>query len=104
MPNASPVAPNKAIVQIPPVTLIADNCLVHILEVLRHETPWGEEFTVAVKLDCGKISTRVFDLTVRNEKELKAKILAEITRLKMMRLVYGDEITQEIVGGVPLVP
>lgn len=86
-------------IQLTPFTFILDRCLVHILEVIMHKGLLGEEYTVAVKLDCGKISTRVFDLTVKNERELKAKLMAEITKLRMLRIVYGDEITQGIVGG-----
>ena len=103
-PGPSPPPVNRLVIQVPPVVFAAEGCLVHILEVLQHRAPWGDEYSVAVKLDCGKISTRVFNLTVRNEEELKAKILAEITKLKMMRLVYGDELTQEVVGGTPIVP
>ena len=90
-------------VQIPPFTVVVDNCLVHILEVLEHRLPWGEEYTVSMRVDCGNIRTRVFNLTVKNTQELKAKILAEITKLRLMRYIYGDKYTQEIVGGVSIV-
>ena len=97
--------PQRVTIQVPPFTLAVDGCLVTILEVLKHEAPWGTEYTVALRADCGKISSRVFSLTVRDEEELKAKIKAEIAKLKIMRLELGDELTQEIVGGVmPVVP
>lgn len=92
-------APKRLLVQLPPFTVIVDNCLVHVLEVLRHNTRWGTEYTVALRVECGAVSSRVFNLTVRNEKELKAKILAEVTKLRLMKYVYGKEFTQEVVGG-----
>ena len=95
---------DRKLVQVPPLTVEVDDCLAHILEVLQHDTPWGTEYSVSVKLECGPISSRVFNLTVRNERELKGKLIAEVTKLKIMRLVFGDAYTQKIVGGVPIAP
>ena len=84
---------------VPPFTLEVEDCLVDILEVLKHEYPWGEkQFTVACKIRCGDVETKVFDLTVSDTRELKAKLLAEITKLKVMRMVYGDDYVRRVVG------
>ena len=86
-------------VQIPPVSFAADGCLVHILEVLRSTAPDGNPlYHVALKIQCGPIESKVFNLTVKNNRELKAKILAEITKIKLMRMVYGDEFTRRVIG------
>lgn len=89
----------RSIVHLPPFTIDVKGCLVDILEALEHQAPWGKEYTVSMRIRCGGITTRVFNLTVRNNDELKAKILAEIAKLKIMLLELGHDNTQQIVGG-----
>lgn len=101
MPSAETIRDQ---VQLPPLVIEVDNCLAHILEVLRHDAPWGTEYTVSIKLECGPVRTRVFNLTVENTEQLKAKLLAEVTKLRLMRFIYGDDHTREIVGGAASVP
>ncbi len=104
MPSAPSAPPGQSkIVQIPPITVMVDDCLAHILEVAQLDFPWGTEYAVSVMVECKGIRSRVFNLSVRNEKELKAKLIAEVTKFKLMRLVLGDETTRDVVGGVPLV-
>lgn len=91
-------------VHLPPFIIDMGPCKAHVLEVLRHDAPWGTEYTVALKLQCGGVKTRVFNLTVQNTEQLKAKILAEAAKLRIMRFIYGEEYTREVVGGAAAVP
>jgi len=81
-----------------PITLEFDGCYAHLLEVLKHEKPnMPREFTAVVSIECGNIRTRPFSLTCRTNDELKAKIEAEITKLKYAIMLYGEDFVREMV-------
>ena len=82
-----------------PLSFEAEGCIVHLLEVLRSKNPDGtNEYHVVLKIQCNDIESKVFDLSVKNTRELKAKILAEITKLKLMVLVHGKEFARRVIG------
>jgi len=86
-------------VTITPISFEAEGCIVHILEVLRNTDFRGNPiYHVALKIQCDDIESKVFNLSVRNTRELRFKILSEITKLKLYRFVYGKEFARKVVG------
>ena len=86
-------------VQILPLTFEAEGCEVTLLEILKSRLPNGTVWYHAVcRVRCGNIESKTFCIDARNNEELKAKLLTEITKLKLMRLLYGDEFTKKVVG------
>ncbi len=88
----------KNTINILPVTFEADGCLVHLLEVLKAELFGKKMFHAAVRIECDGLKTKVFTIDARSNEELKAKILVEISKLKLIRFLYGDTFTQEVIG------
>jgi len=87
------------VVQIPPLVFEADGCLVFLLEVLKGSDMEGNpRYHVSLRVKCGDIESKTFNLTVKDTKELKALLLAEITKFKLMRMVLGDEMTRRVIG------
>lgn len=82
-----------------PVTLEFDGCYAHLLEILKHEYPnMPKQFTAVVSIECGDVRTRPFSLTCRSNDELKAKIEAEIAKLKYSLMLYGEEFVKYMVS------
>ena len=98
---SQPQGQGRLLLHIPPFTVAVDDCLVDILEVLEHRPPWGPEYTVAARIRCHGIATRTFDLTVRDTRQLLARLRAEIAKLKILVLEYGPEEAEKLLGGGP---
>lgn len=86
-------------IQILPVTFEVEGCEVTLLELLKSRLPDGTVWYHAVcMVKCGNIESKTFCIDARSNEELKAKLLTEITKLKLMRLLYGDEFARRVVG------
>ena len=71
-------------VQVTPTELILDGCRVAILEAFRTrlgDTTW---YHVVCVVHCDGVTSRPFTLDVRSVKELRAKLLVEISKLRML--------------------
>jgi len=81
------VSTQPNIIRIPPMVVELDRCLVYILEVTSHEWLDGKKhYLVTCKVKCGKLESQVFTLDVTDQRELEAKLKAEIARFKLINL------------------
>ncbi len=75
---------------IPPFYMEIDGVTVEVLEVLKHQLISGDKFyTVALRIHYKDIVSKIFNLTVKDEEELKNKLKIEITKIKFMEYAYG---------------
>lgn len=73
-----------------PFTLDVDGCEVTIIEVTKLKTP-QKHYLASLTVKCGDAQSRVFHLTFKNSKELKFKIITEVSKLKYFLILYGKE-------------
>jgi len=67
-----------------------DGVTVEVLEVLKHQLISGDKYyTVALRIHYKDIVSKIFNLTVKDEEELKNKLKIEITKIKFMEYAYG---------------
>lgn len=75
---------------IPPFYMEIDGVTVEVLEVLKHQLISGDKYyTVALRIHYKDIVSKIFNLTVKDEEELKNKLKIEITKIKFMEYAYG---------------
>ena len=75
---------------IPPFYMEIDGVTIEVLEVLKHQLISGDKFyTVALRIHYKDIVSKIFNLTVKDEEELKNKLKIEITKIKFMEYAYG---------------
>jgi|GEM_PF-4627712 len=73
---------------IAPVRFKLDDAIVTIYEVLSMRLISGETwYSVNVDITLGKYRTRRFNIHVRSMRELKAKLLVEISKIKLLRVL-----------------
>ena len=82
-----------------PMSFELEGCTVYILETIKTKRVDGsEEYHVTVKIKWNNIESKIFSLDVKDNKELKAKLLAEISKMKLMKYILGDDLTKKIIG------
>ena len=85
-------------IYVTPFTFNVDGYNVTVFEVLKFELVDGSKvYHVVVKLEGEGISSRVFGLDVRSFDDLVEKIRSEITKLKLLKYVLGEDKAREIV-------
>lgn len=86
------------VVQLAPLRVEMDGCTVTILEVVKSRVLDTTFYHVVLKLCCGSVETRPFTIDVRSTRELRAKLLVEISKLKALILLYGEEYARRVVS------
>ena len=85
--------PNRLESIIPPMRIIIDNTPVNIYEVTKSTLINGETwYHVYLSIGIGKNESRRFSLSVRNFKELRKKLLIEVSKYKFMRLIGRQDL------------
>ena len=70
---------------VPPVLVELDGAKVYILEVTQYTTPLGRKcFFVSCFIEIGDYRTHVFPVPACSNDELKAKLKAEIAKIKLV--------------------
>lgn len=73
---------------ITPVDVEVEGCTATILEASKLRLPW-EEYQVSVRIKCGSVSSRVFQISYRSTEELKQKLVSETAKFKYLLLLYS---------------
>ena len=86
-------------VHVTPIAVEIQGCIVYILEVLKNEAPDGTNwYHVVCRVKCGSVESKTFDISVRNTKELIAKLRTEIAKLKLIKLTLGEDFARRVIG------
>lgn len=83
---------------IPPFRIEIDGCMVTILESMKSVILGETWYHVVCKIKCSEVETKPFTLDVRSTKELKAKLLVEVSKLKMLMMLYGTDFARRVVS------
>jgi len=87
-------------IYITPFSIIVDGVPVRILEVLKTALdPENPQYHVTVQIDYHGTKSRIYTLDVRDTRDLVKKLKVEITKIKMLRYVYGEEEAKRVIGG-----
>ena len=86
-------------VEVLPLIVNVDDCEAYILEVLKNKLVTGDTiYHVSVKIKCGDVESKVFNISVRNKEELVAKLKIEVSKFKLMKYVVGKEFAARVIG------
>jgi hypothetical protein len=80
-------------VEILPKAFEYDGCTIYLLEVIKTGTP---EYIAVVAFEYEGMKTRPFSIPFKTREELRAKILAEIAKLKMYIYTMGKDKVREV--------
>lgn len=84
--------------QLTPFSIEVDGCLVDVVEVLKRESNvLGTWFFTSVRIHYKNVTSRIFTLPVRSEKELINKLKIEITKIKFIEYAYGIEAVERLI-------
>ena len=88
---------DKSKLHILPLTMDVDGFKVHLLEVLKNTLPDGTpQYFAVVRIEKDDFSTRNFTIPCRSTQELKAKLMAEIAKIRYVMFTYGKDFAKKV--------
>jgi hypothetical protein len=78
-------------VHLAPSELTVDGCRVAILEALKTKVLDEELHHIVVAISCKGVHTKPFTIDARTPREFRAKLKAEIAKLKMLIYMYDPK-------------
>jgi len=84
---------------LPPIIIDVEDAKVEILEVVKYTLPNGEDrYHVVCRLYWRDIKTRPFFLDAKDMDDLRKKIEIELSKIKILYIIGGRNIVEEVVS------
>jgi len=84
-----------------PVDIEVGDTVVTILEATKLKLPW-DEWMISCQIKCGQVASKIFNITYKDNKELRLKLELEVAKFKYALFTLGRERMIEIGLATPI--